>query len=76
MAALSAPMDPGVCPSCGRPLTKGYLVAESFVEGAKWMVNKTKLAVGGEVIFKPDGWGNVYMDAYRCNGCRRLFLQY
>lgn len=69
-------MAADVCPSCGKPMAKGYLVAESFVEGAKWMTEKTRLARGGEVIFRPDGWGNVYMDAYRCLGCRRVFLQY
>ncbi len=69
-------MAADVCPSCGRPMAKGYLVAESFVEGAKWMTEKTRLARGGEVIVKPDGWGNVYMDAYRCPGCRRVIVQY
>lgn len=57
-------------------MAKGFLVAESFVEGAKWMTEKTRLARGGEVIVKPDGWGNVYMDAYRCLGCRRVIVQY
>ncbi len=57
-------------------MAKGFLVAESFVEGAKWMTEKTRLARGGEVIVKPDGWGNVYMDAYRCHGCRRVIVQY
>ena len=69
-------MGADVCPSCGRPMAKGFLVAESFVEGSKWMTEKTRLARGGEVLFKPDGWGNVYMDAYRCHGCRRVFLHY
>ncbi len=57
-------------------MAKGFLVAESFVEGAKWMTEKTRLARGGEVMFKPDGWGNVYMDAFRCHDCRRVFLKY
>ena len=69
-------MPADVCPSCGKPMAKGFLVAESFVEGAKWMTEKTRLARGGEVLFKPDGWGNVFIDAYRCTGCRRVFLQY
>jgi hypothetical protein len=57
-------------------MLKGYLVAESFVEGAKWMVERSRLARGGEVLIKPDGWGNVYMDAYRCMGCRRVLVRY
>ncbi len=57
-------------------MEKGFLVAESFVEGAKWMTEKTRLARGGEVIVKPDGWGNVYMDARRCLECRRVIVQY
>ncbi len=69
-------MDDGVCAWCGKPMAKGYLVAESFVEGAKWMRERTKLALGGEVLVKPDGFGNVYMDAYRCLACRRVVLRY
>lgn len=69
-------MGPDVCTSCGKPMQKGFLVAESFVEGAKWMTERSRLARGGEVLIKPDGWGNVYMDAYRCTDCRRVFVVY
>ncbi len=69
-------MGPDACPTCGHPMVKGFLVAESFVEGAKWMTERSRLARGGEVLVKPDGWGNVYMDAYRCTGCRRIIVQY
>ncbi|MEK6988306.1 MAG: PF20097 family protein [Candidatus Thermoplasmatota archaeon] len=69
-------MEEGVCPSCGKPMMKGFLVAESFVEGAKWTKEKTKLALGGEVLVKPDGFGNVYINGYRCPACRFVFLRY
>ncbi len=73
---MPAPMAADACPSCGKPMERGYLVAESFVEGAKWMREKTRLAIGGEVLVKPDGFGNVYMDARRCRSCRRVIVQY
>ena len=73
---MRAAMGPDVCTTCGRPMVKGYLVAEAFVDGAKWMTEKSRLARGGEILIKPDGWGNVYMDAYRCTGCRRVIVQY
>lgn len=57
-------------------MAKGFLVAESFVEGAKWTTQKTKLALGGEVLAKADGFGNVYIDAYRCVACRVVILHY
>jgi hypothetical protein len=44
----------------------GFLVAESFVGGAKWMRKKTRLAMGGEVLADPDGLGNVYLEGLRC----------
>ncbi len=69
-------MDDGVCAFCGKPMLQGFLVAESFVEGAKWTREKTKLALGGEVLVKPDGFGNVYITGYRCVGCRRVVLRY
>lgn len=57
-------------------MAKGFLVAESFVEGAKWTTQKTKLALGGEVLAHPDGFGNVYVNGYRCVACRLVILEY
>ena len=51
-------------------MAKGYLVAEAFGDGAKWRTGKSRLARGGEILGNPDGCGDVYMDAYRCTGCR------
>lgn len=57
-------------------MAKGFVVAESFVEGAKWTTQKTKMALGGEVIAPSDGFGNVYVDGYRCVACRLVILEY
>lgn len=54
----------------------GYLVAESFLSGAKWMEEKTRLALGGEPLQPPDRWGNVYFAGLRCASCRLLTLRY
>jgi len=64
------------CPSCGRPMDAGFLVAESYIEGVKWMHEKTKLALGGDPIQKPDAWGNVYIAGLRCTGCRLVTVRY
>ena len=57
-------------------MAKGYLVAEAFVAGAKWMTEKSRLARGGAILAKPDGWGNGHMDAHRRPGCRRVTAPY
>jgi hypothetical protein len=54
----------------------GYLVAESYISGAKWMHEKTRLALGGQAIQSPDAWGNVYIAGLRCATCRLLTLRY
>ncbi len=64
------------CPSCNKPMEQGYLVAESIVAGAKWMQEKTRLAIGGEPLTPPDRWGNVYLAGLRCAACRLLTLRY
>lgn len=64
------------CPSCGRPMDLGFLVAESMVGGAKWMTEKTRLAIGGDHLQPPDRWGNVYMSGQRCTECHLLLVRY
>ena len=54
----------------------GYLVSESIVAGAKWMQEKTRLAIGGEPLQPPDRWGDAYPAGLRCPGCRLLPLRY
>lgn len=54
----------------------GFLVTESLLDGAKWMKEKTRLALGGETLATADSWGNVYLGAYRCLACRKLTLTY
>ena len=65
-----------VCPSCYRAMEAGYLVTESLMEGAKWLKVKTRLALGGETLAEADNWGNVYLNAFRCNECRRISVTY
>jgi len=57
-------------------MAQGYLVAESMLGGAKWMREKTRLAIGGDPITPPDRWGNVYMAGLRCENCHLLTLRY
>jgi len=73
-----SPTTPGgpACPICGKPMERGVLAAESFVGGAKWMKERSRLALGGEHLVKPDAWGNVYFDGYRCPSCKILALSY
>lgn len=73
--APATPMAPS-CPVCGKPMEKGLLAAESFVGGAKWVKERTRLALGGEPLVPPDRWGNVYLDGFRCTACRILALTY
>jgi hypothetical protein len=54
----------------------GFLVAESFMGGAKWMRQRTRLAIGGGSVGRPDGLGNVYIQGFRCAACRHLSLDY
>ena len=64
------------CPLCGKPMEQGYLVAASMLGGAKWMQEKTRLALGGEPLQPPDTWGNVYLAGLRCASCRLVTLRY
>jgi len=57
-------------------MVAGFLVAESYISGVKWMHEKTKLALGGDPIQKPDAWGNVYIAGLRCTDCRLVTVRY
>ncbi len=57
-------------------MQKGFLVAESYLGGAKWVSRRTRLAGDGERIVNPDTWGNVYLAGLRCRSCRTLALRY
>ncbi|MBI4415794.1 MAG: hypothetical protein HY557_02280 [Euryarchaeota archaeon] len=64
------------CPSCGKPMERGFLVAESLIGGAKWVEKKTRLAIRGSPVASADRWGNVYLSGFRCPDCHRLLLAY
>ena len=64
------------CPECGGTMQSGFLVAESYIGGAKWMRRRTLLAAGGESLVRPDGLGNVCLAGHRCPRCRFLALHY
>lgn len=64
------------CSSCDKPMESGFLVTEALMEGAKWLKVKTRLALGGELLAEADNWGNVYLNAFRCNQCRRISVTY
>ncbi len=64
------------CPACGKPMESGFLVAENFVEGARWTRQKTRFGTGGDRLVEPDALGNQYIPGYRCPACRLLLLVY
>lgn len=64
------------CPKCGKAMAPGYLGSESLVEGSKWFMERTRLAFGGEEVAKPNSFGMVYMEGYRCRECKVLELTY
>ncbi len=64
------------CPECGRPMAHGFLRTESYIGGAKWTARRTRLGAKGEGLVKPDALGYVYLEGYRCPGCRFLALHY
>ena len=57
-------------------MAHGFLRAESYIGGAKWTPKRTRLGSGGEALVHPDGLGNVYLEGFRCPGCRFLALHY
>ncbi len=75
-AARPDPDGPNPCPACGKPMEQGFIVAENFVEGARWVRQKTRLGTGGEQIVKPDALGNQYIPGFRCTSCRLMLLLY
>lgn len=64
------------CPECGGRMDRGFLVAESYLGGAKWVTRRTRMAAGGASLVRPDNWGNVFLAGQRCPGCRLLVLRY
>jgi Domain of unknown function (DUF6487) len=65
-----------VCPSCGTTMTAGSLGTMSYVAGVTWHKSRSALALGGEKIAGSSLGGMVWMDGFRCPGCRLLLLQY
>lgn len=74
--APKGPAGPNPCPACGKLMEAGFVVAENFVEGARWTKQKTRLGTGGEPIVKADAFGNQYIPGFRCTSCRLLLLVY
>ncbi len=57
-------------------MEEGFVIAENFVEGARWTKKKTRLGAGGEKIVEADAFGNQYIAGYRCPSCKLLLLFY
>ena len=64
------------CPSCGKSMEQGFVIAENFVEGARWTTKKSLFGVGGERIVEPDALGNQYIPGFRCPACKIILLFY
>jgi len=57
-------------------MEEGFVIAENFVEGARWTKQKTRLGTGGEKLVAADAFGNQYIPGYRCPSCKLLLLFY
>lgn len=64
------------CPRCQKPMVPGFLGSESFIGGSKWYLERTRLALGGDELAKPDTWGMVYLAGHRCTDCRVVLVSY
>ena len=64
------------CPKCSKEMEHGYLRAESFIGGVKWMPEKTSKTLGLESLVKPDALGFCFIEGFRCRECHNLVLQY
>ncbi len=54
----------------------GYLRAESFIGGVKWMRERSSKSLGVESIAKPDSLGFVFIRANRCKECKFIEFVY
>ena len=57
-------------------MAHGFLRTESYIGGAKWTAKRTRLGSPGVVLVRPDRFGWVYLEGYRCPTCRFLALHY
>ncbi len=64
------------CPKCAKEMESGFVRAESFIGGVKWMKEKSNRSLGLEGIAKPDSLGFCFMQGYRCPECRYVIIQY
>ena len=75
-APLMATMVDVRCPNCSGTMEAGTVGAESITGGAKWLLKRTRLALGGEKIGDYRWDGMVWFDGVRCAKCRLLVLHY
>ena len=54
----------------------GTLGAQAITGGAKWLKERTRLALGGEKIGDYRWDGMVWIDGVRCTKCHLLLLHY
>jgi hypothetical protein len=64
------------CPDCGKAMEHGFLRAESFIGGIKWMPEKSTKSLGLESVVKPDAVGFCFIEGERCPVCRCLVMRY
>jgi hypothetical protein len=64
------------CPNCTKEMEHGYLRAESFIGGVKWMPEKSSKTLGLEGLAKPDALGFCFLEGSRCRECHYIVLQY
>lgn len=63
------------CPNCGKEMEHGFLRAESFIGGVKWMTEVSSKSLGLESLAKPNAMGFCFLEGDRCKECRKIVLQ-
>ncbi|NLT36892.1 MAG: hypothetical protein GXX95_01865 [Methanomassiliicoccus sp.] len=63
------------CPNCGKEMEHGFVRAESFIGGVKWMTEVSSKSLGLESIAKPNSLGFCFMEGDRCKECHKILIQ-
>jgi len=64
------------CPNCGKEMAPGFLGTERIFSDVSWFKEKTMFGTGGESLDIKDKMGMIYIEGYRCAGCKTLQLKY
>jgi hypothetical protein len=65
-----------ICPKCTKEMEQGFVRAESFIGGVKWMAERSTKTLGLEYVARPDSLGFCFLEGHRCPECRCIVIQY